>query len=82
MTSETTHQKSDYQKELRKRCDAFAFEFRRDENGDYTDELFYTFVREIALESFKNGKKVGAGKDKSAPTKRSALVAGKLQPKA
>ncbi len=41
----------------------------------------FEFAKEIALESFKNGKALG-GQRKSAPQNRSALGAGKLTPAA
>ncbi len=73
-----------YQEQLRRRCDTFAFEFRRNERGDYTDDLFFEFVREIAFEFFKKGKAAASRERKSAqvPQKGGALENEKLVRKA
>ncbi len=73
----------DYQKELQGRIHIYLGEypFNNAHRAFPSEEELYEFVKEIALESYKNGVAVGR-KQKGAPQRHqgSALQNGKLRP--
>ena len=81
-------QRNDYQKQLRQRVQRFLDSEVNTQclncggalDSGFTDEI-YSLVREVALESYKNGVAVGR-KQKGAPQRHqgSALQNGKLRP--